>query len=60
MSGAIDTKGLDEATATFANHEDPVLVALVNLIQGATHSFTDHLPDIEKLATEWFLKHFKL
>lgn len=32
----------------------------LELIQGATHSFTDHLSIIEKLATEWFLKHFKL
>jgi hypothetical protein len=32
----------------------------LELIQGATHSFTDHLPMIEKLATEWFLKHFAL
>jgi pimeloyl-ACP methyl ester carboxylesterase len=32
----------------------------LELIQGATHSFTDHLPVIEKLATEWFLKHFPL
>jgi pimeloyl-ACP methyl ester carboxylesterase len=32
----------------------------LELIQGATHSFTDHLPVIEKLATEWFLKHFSL
>ncbi|WP_028776113.1 alpha/beta hydrolase [Shimazuella kribbensis] len=32
----------------------------LELIQGAIHSFTDHLSVIEKLATEWFLKHFSL
>jgi pimeloyl-ACP methyl ester carboxylesterase len=32
----------------------------LELIQGAMHSFTDHLPVIEKLATEWFLKHFPI
>ncbi|MXQ54959.1 alpha/beta hydrolase [Shimazuella alba] len=32
----------------------------LELIQGATHSFTDRLPVIEKLATKWFLKNFPL
>jgi pimeloyl-ACP methyl ester carboxylesterase len=32
----------------------------LEVIQGATHSFTNHLPLVEKLATDWFLKYFSL
>jgi pimeloyl-ACP methyl ester carboxylesterase len=32
----------------------------LEVIHGATHSFMDHLPVLEKLATDWFLKHFPL
>jgi len=32
----------------------------LEIIDGATHSFMDHLDPVEQLATHWFLKHFPL